>query len=119
MPRSSSGTRLLLRGPQRALTHRMRWVYDVAPAMEGGSGSHEGRVGETEGVVDVKLPEPGPRTDVKALFLDYLDFYRATVARKVEGLDEEALRGSAVPSGWSPAELVKHLVFMERRWLRW
>jgi hypothetical protein len=71
------------------------------------------------GNVPVTLPEPAPRTDPKALFLEYLDFYRATVVRKVGGLDETALRSPAVPSGWSPLELVKHLAFMERRWLRW
>lgn len=71
------------------------------------------------GRVTASPPDPGPRTDVKGLFLDYLDFYRATVVRKVADLDETALRTSVVPSGWSPAELVKHLAFMERRWLRW
>ena len=65
------------------------------------------------------LPEPAPSTDAKALFLEYLDFYRDTVVRKVAGLGETTWRGAAVPSGWSPAELVKHLAYMERRWLRW
>ncbi len=67
-----------------------------------------------------KLPEPGKHTsDTKALFLDYLDYYRATVAAKLEGLSETELRTSRLPSGWTPLELIKHLVFMERRWLRW
>src|SRR5207244_5493695 len=26
---------------------------------------------------------------------------------------------SRVPSGWTPLELVKHLTYMEERWLRW
>lgn len=65
------------------------------------------------------LPEPGPSADVRALFLTYLDFYRETIARKVAGLAEEDLRTSGVPSGWAPLDLVKHLVFMERRWLVW
>jgi uncharacterized damage-inducible protein DinB len=65
------------------------------------------------------LPDPGPRTDVAGLILEYLDFYRAAVVRKVGDLDDEAFRAPVVPSGWSPAELVKHLAFMERRWLRW
>ena len=69
--------------------------------------------------MSVELPEPGPRTDVKALFLEYLDFYRATVERKVSGLSDEQLRAPVVPSGWSPLELVKHLAYMERRWLQW
>lgn len=65
------------------------------------------------------LPEPGPSDDVRALFLTYLDFYRETVANKVSGLSESDLRSTRLPSGWSPLELVKHLVFMERRWLVW
>jgi uncharacterized damage-inducible protein DinB len=65
------------------------------------------------------LPEPGPRTDLKAMFLDYLDFYRETIADKVMGLSPAQLRSSNLPSGWSAIELVKHLVFMERRWLVW
>ncbi len=67
-----------------------------------------------------KLPEPGQGTsDPKALFLDYLDYYRETVTAKLDGLTEDEMRTSSVPSGWTPLELVKHLVFMERRWLRW
>jgi hypothetical protein len=65
------------------------------------------------------FPEPGTSTDVRALFLRYLDFYRATVEDKVLGLPEGELRSSRLPSGWTPLELVKHLVFMERRWLVW
>jgi uncharacterized damage-inducible protein DinB len=65
------------------------------------------------------LPEPGPSHDIKELFLSYLDFYRAAVADKVSGLSEADLRASRLPSGWSPIELVKHLVCMERRWLVW
>ncbi len=38
---------------------------------------------------------------------------------KVEGLSDDELRTSRLPSGWSPVELVKHLAFMERRWLVW
>jgi hypothetical protein len=48
-----------------------------------------------------------------------LDFYRAEVLRKVDGLDESALDTSMVPSGWTPRQLVAHLVFMERRWFVW
>jgi uncharacterized damage-inducible protein DinB len=51
--------------------------------------------------------------------LDYLDFLRGVVADKVEGLADRELRGSVVPSGWTPAGLVNHLVNVERRWLRW
>ncbi|MBY8874919.1 DinB family protein [Micromonospora sp. PLK6-60] len=65
------------------------------------------------------FPEPGPSADVPALFLTYLDYYRDTVADRVAGLTDEQARTSRVPSGWTPAELVTHLAFMERRWFVW
>ena len=57
--------------------------------------------------------------DPKELLLGFLDYYRSVISRKVEGLSDAGLRESRLPSGWSPLELVKHLVYMERRWLRW
>jgi hypothetical protein len=57
--------------------------------------------------------------DTRELHLAWLDFYRRTVERKLEGLSDEELRTSNLPSGWTPLELLKHLVFMERRWLHW
>jgi uncharacterized damage-inducible protein DinB len=67
------------------------------------------------------LPEPGDHLSAgtKERFLDYLDFYRSAIAFKLDGLSGEQLRASILPSGWSPLELLRHLVFMERRWLRW
>ena len=65
------------------------------------------------------LPDPGPSYDVKAMLLAYLDFYRETVAEKVSGLGGTDLRSSRLPSSWSPTDLVKHLTYMERRWLVW
>jgi uncharacterized damage-inducible protein DinB len=58
-------------------------------------------------------------TDPKALLLDYLDYFRSVIARKLAGLPEQELRTSRLPSGWTPLQLLKHLVYMERRWLRW
>ncbi|GAB3713842.1 mycothiol transferase [Mariniluteicoccus flavus] len=63
--------------------------------------------------------EPRRGSEVPALFCDYLDFYRDVVEEKVRSLPEAALRESVVPSGWTPLELVQHLVFMERRWFVW
>ncbi|NYV78303.1 DUF664 domain-containing protein, partial [Streptomyces sp. UH6] len=57
--------------------------------------------------------------DPSAQFVAYLDHYRATVARTTAGLTEARLRTSLVPSGWSPLELLSHLVHMERRWFVW
>lgn len=66
------------------------------------------------------FPEPsGELDDPRALLLLYLDYYRAVVAGKLRGLSVEELRSSRLPSGWTPLELLIHLVHMEQRWLRW
>ncbi|MFI6155611.1 DinB family protein [Kitasatospora sp. NPDC051170] len=66
------------------------------------------------------LPEPNQRlSDPGTLLLDYLDYYRSAIGAKVEGLSDEQLRTSRLPSGWTMLELLKHLVHMEQRWLRW
>jgi len=57
--------------------------------------------------------------DPKEVLLGFLDYYRSVIARKIGGLTGAELRESRLPSGWSPLGLVKHLVYMERRWLRW
>jgi uncharacterized damage-inducible protein DinB len=70
----------------------------------------------------VRSPLPEPSKDVvdtKELFLLYLDFYRSAIASKVDGLSDDELRRARLPTGWTPIQLVKHLVFMERRWFRW
>jgi uncharacterized protein DUF664 len=66
------------------------------------------------------LEEPaGSVSDPHELLLGHLDYYRATLLRKIEGLDEATLRGSRLPSGWTPLELLWHLLHVERRWLVW
>jgi uncharacterized damage-inducible protein DinB len=65
------------------------------------------------------FPEPGSSSDVRALFLRYLDFYRQTIDENARGLSDEELRSTRLPSGWTTLELVQHLVFMERRWFVW
>lgn len=57
--------------------------------------------------------------DPAAQLAAYLDYYRATIELKLDGLDDEALRASRLPSGWSPLELLAHLVHMEQRWFVW
>jgi len=67
----------------------------------------------------VTQPPPIEEGDTIALHLGFLDHYRGVIESKLTGLTEAELRSSRLPSGWSPLELLKHLVFMERRWLRW
>ncbi|MFI6516901.1 DinB family protein [Spirillospora sp. NPDC050679] len=62
---------------------------------------------------------PGTLTDPRALLSGYLDFYRDALLRKLDGVPEERLRESALPSGWTPLELFKHLTYVEIRWLQW
>ncbi|MFE6777965.1 DinB family protein [Streptomyces sp. NPDC057702] len=66
------------------------------------------------------LAEP-PQTlaDPRALLDGYLDAYRDALHRKTAGLTEGELRTSRLPSGWTPLELVKHLTYVELRWLDW
>jgi hypothetical protein len=68
---------------------------------------------------DTTYPEPASTSDLRGVLLDYLDFFRGVVSAKLEGLSAAELGGSVVPSGWTPAGLVHHLVNVERRWLVW
>jgi hypothetical protein len=72
----------------------------------------------------VTLPEPPPEpsdtlTDPRDLLVGYLDYYRGAALRKLDGLPEDQARTSRLPSGWTPLELLKHLAYVELRWLRW
>ncbi len=68
----------------------------------------------------IPFPEPTrPAADRTEVLVRYLDYYREVLLAKVDGLSEEQLRGSVLPSGWSPLELVKHLTYVELRWLEW
>lgn len=68
------------------------------------------------------MPFPAPtvpaagRTEV---FLRYLDYFRDNVVAKVSALAGDELRRSRVPSGWTPLELLKHLRYVELRWIEW
>ncbi|HEV7979694.1 DUF664 domain-containing protein [Amycolatopsis sp.] len=53
------------------------------------------------------------------LLTGYLDFYRDAALRKLDGLSDEALRASRLPSSWVPLAMLKHLAYVELRWLRW
>jgi uncharacterized damage-inducible protein DinB len=64
---------------------------------------------------DTGPPPTGPEErDVLAGFLDYL---RAAVAAKAEGVPETQARVPGVPSGTNLLGLVRHLTYVERHWL--
>lgn len=68
------------------------------------------------------IPFPSPTIPVAAradVFTGYLDYFRSRLVSKLHSLPPEALRSSMLPSGWTPIELLKHLRYVERRWLEW
>lgn len=70
-------------------------------------------------VVEV-FPSPTmPLPSRAEVFIAYLDFFRSTLIAKVEQLSERELRTSRPPTSWTPLELVKHVTFVEMRWLEW
>ena len=68
----------------------------------------------------VPFPEPmtpaGSRTEV---FVRYLDYLRDRLGAKLRELPRSELRRSRLPSGWAPVELLRHLTYVEFRWLEW
>jgi uncharacterized damage-inducible protein DinB len=70
--------------------------------------------------MSVPFPEPTTPVATRAeVFLGYLDYFRSQLVSKLEALPEAELRRSRLPSGWTPAELLKHLTYVELRWLEW
>ena len=64
------------------------------------------------------MSQPTPSPETKAL-LAYLNAQREHVLGILEGLDNEALRRSILPSGWTALGLVQHLALdVERFWFR-
>jgi hypothetical protein len=55
----------------------------------------------------------------REVFLGYLDYFRSVLVDKLDGLADGELRQSRLPSGWTPLELVKHVTYVEMRWLEW
>jgi uncharacterized damage-inducible protein DinB len=70
--------------------------------------------------MSVPFPEPTTPVSTRAeVFLGYLDYFRSRLVSKVEVLPGEELHSSRLPSGWTPIELLKHLAYVELRWLEW
>src|SRR5215467_11692389 len=70
--------------------------------------------------MSVPFPEPTTPVATRAgVFLGYLDYFRSQLVSKLEALPEAELRRSRLPSGWTPIELLKHLRYVELRWLVW
>jgi uncharacterized damage-inducible protein DinB len=70
--------------------------------------------------MSVPFPEPtAPAGSRAEVFNRYLGYFRGQLAVKLRGLPEQELRRSRLVSGWTPLELLKHLTFVEMRWLEW
>jgi len=68
----------------------------------------------------IPFPEPTrPAAGRPEVFLRYLDYFRESVVAKVAALADDEVRRSRLPSGWTPLELVKHLRYVELRWIEW
>jgi uncharacterized damage-inducible protein DinB len=68
----------------------------------------------------VPFPEPTiPAASRTQVYLRYLDFFRDRLDAKLRSLSDAELRSSRVPSGWTPLQLLKHLTYVEMRWLEW
>src|SRR3954454_22480464 len=62
---------------------------------------------------------PPLRADERATLEGWLDFYRATLAGKCDGLTEQQLRTASVePSPLTLLGLLQHMAEVERNWFR-
>lgn len=68
----------------------------------------------------IPFPEPtAPAASRAEVFTRYLDYFRSQLISKISALPPGAQRTSSLPSGWTPVELLRHLTYVERRWLEW
>ena len=64
-------------------------------------------------------PEPPLDGDEAATVLGFLDFQRATLAWKCDGLDAAGLRATTGASSMTLGGLLKHLAWVEDHWCSW
>jgi len=62
--------------------------------------------------------DPGQAVPEREMLLEFLDFFRSVMIRKIEGLDHDGLRMSPVGSGTCLGGLLKHLAYVERWWFQ-
>jgi uncharacterized damage-inducible protein DinB len=110
--------------PAMITDHRTRLANSrmSGPKRMRGLSAPIGRVEDVSEQIPETVPFPsatmpiGTRSEV---FATYLDYFRSRLVAKLRELPEADLRASRLPSGWTPLELLKHLSYMERRWLVW
>ena len=69
----------------------------------------------------IERAEPPPDADERTMLTSFLDYYRATLLVKADGLSDEQARSAAVePSDLSIMGLIRHMAEVERSWFqRW
>ncbi len=65
-----------------------------------------------------QAPEDEVRDEASG-FAAFLAFYREEIAEAVLALSPTEQRISRIPSGWTPIELLSHVLHMEQRWFVW
>jgi uncharacterized damage-inducible protein DinB len=71
------------------------------------------------GMTTTERAMPPLQADERTTLESWLDFYRATLAQKCDGLSDEQLRtASAPPSPLTLLGLVQHMAEVERNWFR-
>ena len=63
-------------------------------------------------------PEAAVRDEASG-FATYLSFLRESISEAVLALSPEEQRTTRLASGWTPIELLSHVLHMERRWFVW
>ncbi|MGW4100843.1 DinB family protein [Mycobacterium sp. NPDC004974] len=70
-------------------------------------------------MTSIQRPMPPLNADERMTLESWLDFYRATLMLKCDGLDDAQLRSASVPpSGLTLLGLVQHAAEVERNWFR-
>ena len=64
----------------------------------------------------ISRSEPPKNAGEREALVGWLDYHRATLLTKLEGLDDDQLRRPMVPSGVCLLGLVKHLTAVEHGW---
>jgi hypothetical protein len=80
---------------------------------------HDARLRETE-KMDITRVDPPYEADERHMLESWLEFHRATLQMKCDGLSDDQLRERSVPpSSLSLLGLVRHMADVERNWFRW
>jgi len=68
--------------------------------------------------MEMERIEPQPTSDERTSLIEYLNYQRATVLMKADGLNKEQLNSVHSPSQLTLAGLLKHLWLVEDSWIK-